>query len=83
VNWVTKTIRTIARKRALERGETKIENCEVTPQAIWPIAKSLTKRGGPKVPTAIHGPLGPVYHPNENANVIAMYLENLFTPHKV
>jgi hypothetical protein len=67
VNWVTKTIKRIARKRALERWETKIENCEVTPQAIWPIAKSLTKRGEPKATTAIHGPLGPVFYPNENS----------------
>jgi hypothetical protein len=34
VNWVTKTIRRIARKRALERWETKIEHCEVIPQTI-------------------------------------------------
>jgi hypothetical protein len=32
VNWVTKTIRRIAWNRAPERWETKIENCEVTPQ---------------------------------------------------
>jgi hypothetical protein len=51
LNWVTKTIRRMAWKRTLERWETKIENCEVTPHAIWPIAKSLTKRGGPKAPT--------------------------------
>jgi hypothetical protein len=63
VNWVTKTVRRIVRKRALEQWETKIENCEVTPQAIWPIAKSLKKRGGPKA-TEIHGPLGPVVYPN-------------------
>jgi hypothetical protein len=65
VNWVTKTIRRIARKGALERWETKIENCEVTPQAILPIAKSHTKRGGPKATTALRGPLGPVLYPNE------------------
>jgi hypothetical protein len=59
VNWVTKTVRRIARNRALESWETNIENCEVTPQAIWPITKSLTKRGEPKATTAIHGPLGP------------------------
>jgi hypothetical protein len=34
VNWVTKTIRRIAQKKALERWETKIENCEVMPEAI-------------------------------------------------
>jgi hypothetical protein len=83
VNWVTKTIRRIPRKRTLQLWETKIENCEVTPQAVWPVAKYLTERGGPKAPTAIHGPLGPVFYPNEKANVIANYLENLFTPHKV
>jgi hypothetical protein len=64
VNWVTKTVRRIARQRALERWETKTENCEVTRQAIWTIAKSLTKRGEPKATTAIHGPLGPVFYPN-------------------
>jgi hypothetical protein len=73
VNWVTKTIRRIARKRAHERWETKIEDREVTPQAIWPIAKSLTKRGEPKATTAIHGPLGPIFRPNEKANVISNY----------
>jgi hypothetical protein len=73
VNWVTKTIRRIARKRALEPWETKIENFEVTPQAIWPIAKSLTKRGEPKATTAIHASLGPVFYPNEKANVFANY----------
>jgi hypothetical protein len=82
-NWVTKTIRRIARKRALERWETEIENREITPQAIWPIAKSHTKRGEAKATTTIHGPLGPVFYPNEKAHVIANYLENLFTPHKV
>jgi hypothetical protein len=36
------------RRKALEPWETKIENCEVTPQAIWLIAKSLMKRDRPK-----------------------------------
>jgi hypothetical protein len=40
-----------------------LSNCEVTPQAICPIAKSLMKRGGPKAPSAIHGPLGPIFYP--------------------
>jgi hypothetical protein len=30
-------------KKELERWETKIGNTEVTPQAIWPIAKSLLR----------------------------------------
>jgi hypothetical protein len=38
VNWVTKSIRRMTRKKAFDRWETKISNTEVTPQAIWPIA---------------------------------------------
>jgi hypothetical protein len=53
VNWVVKTIRRMTRKKELERWETRIANCEATPQALWPIAKSLLKRDGPKAPTAI------------------------------
>jgi hypothetical protein len=83
VNWVTKTVRRTVRKRALEGWETKTENCEVIPQAIWPIAKSFTKRGGPEAPTAIHSPLGPPFYSKDNANLIANCLENLFTPHNV
>jgi hypothetical protein len=55
----------MARRRALEWWETKIGNCEVTPHAIWPIEKSLTKRGGPKAPTAIPGLLDSVFYPEE------------------
>jgi hypothetical protein len=44
VNW----IRRMVQKRALERWETKMANYEVTPQPIWSIAKSLSRRGGPK-----------------------------------
>jgi hypothetical protein len=38
----------MTRKKALERWETKVSNAEVKPQAIWPIAKSLLKRDGPR-----------------------------------
>jgi ATP-dependent exoDNAse (exonuclease V) beta subunit len=68
-------------KKALERWETKIGNPEVTPQAIWPIAKSLLKRDGSRVPTAIHGPSDLKFHPSEKANAIADCLENQFTHH--
>ncbi|PNF26775.1 hypothetical protein B7P43_G18023 [Cryptotermes secundus] len=44
LNWVTKSIMRMTRKKALERWETKIGNAEVTSQGIWPIAKSLLKR---------------------------------------
>jgi hypothetical protein len=43
----------------------KTRNCEVTPQAIEPIVKSLIKRDGPKAPAAIHRPLGLKYQPRE------------------
>jgi hypothetical protein len=68
-------------RKALERWETKVGNCEVIPQALWPIAKSLIKRDGPKAPTALHGPLGITNHPNEKANMTADCLESQFTSH--
>jgi hypothetical protein len=40
--------------------EIKLANCEVTPEAIWAITKYLKKWGGPKAPSAIYGPLGPI-----------------------
>jgi hypothetical protein len=64
VNWVTKAIRRMTRKKALERFETKISNSEDTPQAVWPIAKSLLQRDGPRAPTAIHGASGLKFHPS-------------------
>jgi hypothetical protein len=59
--------------------ENKSRNCEVTPQALWPIAKSPMKTDGPKAPTVVHSPLGIAYHPNESTNVTADCLENQFT----
>jgi hypothetical protein len=66
-------------KMALEQWETEVRNYEVTPQTVWPIAKSLLKKNGPKAQTPVHGPLGITYHPNEKANVIVDCLENRFT----
>jgi hypothetical protein len=65
-------------RKAQEQWETKAGNCEVTPQVLSPIAKSLMKWYGPKVPTTVHGSLGIAYHPNEKA-MIADCLENQFT----
>jgi hypothetical protein len=78
VNWVSRNIRRMVQKRAHERWETKLANCEVTHQVIWPIAKSLAKSGGPKTPSEIHGPLGPIFYPIDKANIIADCLENQF-----
>jgi hypothetical protein len=61
----------------------KMANCEVTPEAIWPIAKSLTNRGEPKALSVIHGPLDPIFYPIDEANIIADFLENQFTPHNL
>jgi hypothetical protein len=61
----------MTRRRALERWETKIANTNVTPQAIWPIARSLIKMDGAKKPTAIHGPFSLTFHPLEKAKAIA------------
>jgi hypothetical protein len=52
VNWVSKSIRRMTPKKALERWETKLANTELTPPAIWPIAKSLTNRDGPRAAPA-------------------------------
>jgi hypothetical protein len=81
VNWVMKAIRQMTREKALERWETKISNAEVTPQAIWPIAKSLFKRDGPRAPTAIHGASGIKFRLSNKTNAIADSLEIQFTPH--
>jgi hypothetical protein len=70
-------------RKALEPLETKVRNCEVTPQALWPVAKSLMKRDGPKAPAAVHGPLGIIYHLNEEANVTVNCLEKQFTSHNL
>jgi hypothetical protein len=56
LDWFTKTIRRITWKKASKRWETKLSKCEVTPHAIWCLAKSVMKRYRPKAPTAIHGP---------------------------
>jgi hypothetical protein len=81
VNWTTRNVRRMVRKQALEGWETKLANCEITLQAICPIWKSLIKRGGPKAPSTIHGPLGPIFYPINKANKIADCLNNQFRAH--
>jgi hypothetical protein len=71
----------MTREKALERWEIKLANTELTPPPIWPIAKFLTNRDGPRAPTAIHGILGLNYHPVDKDNAIADCLENQFPPH--
>jgi hypothetical protein len=83
VNWVSKAITHMTRKKAIEGWETKPTNTEVTPQAIWPIAKSLANRDERRAPTAIHGPSGPKFQPVDEANAIADCLEKQFTPYKL
>jgi hypothetical protein len=61
IKWVAKTIRRMTHRKALDWWETKVGNCEVTPHALWPTAKLLMKRDGPKAPTTVHGPSGITY----------------------
>jgi hypothetical protein len=79
INWIAKTMRRMARRKALEWWETKVENSEVIPQALWPIANSLIKGDGPRVPTAIRSALCITYYPNEKTNATANCVENQFT----
>jgi hypothetical protein len=53
----------------------KVGTCEVISQAVWRIAKLIMERNVPKASITIHRPLGITYYINENANVIADYLE--------
>jgi hypothetical protein len=73
----------MARRKALEPLETKVRKCDVTPQALWPVAKSLMKKEWTKALVAVHEPLGITYHLNEKANVIVDCLENQFTTHNL
>jgi hypothetical protein len=68
-------------EKVLERCETNFGNCKVTPQAIWPIPKSLSKMGGPKAPSAIHGLLGPTFYSIDKANIISGCFGTQFRAH--
>jgi hypothetical protein len=54
-------------------GGGNIGNCEVTPQAMWPVAKSLMNKDREKVQPIVNGFLGTTYHQNEKANVILFF----------
>jgi hypothetical protein len=71
---------TAARKQQ-KNGVFCAVRAKVTPQAMWPIAKSLLKRDRPRSPTAIHGLSSLKFLPSEKANVIADCMENQFTHH--
>jgi hypothetical protein len=69
------------RKTLEERWESKIGNCEVTPQTVWPIARDLLNRNDSRAPTAIHSSSGLKFLQTEKANAIVHCLENRFTYH--
>jgi hypothetical protein len=50
----------MTRTKTVERWEKICKFCEVTPQANWPIAKSLLKRDGPKAPWSFRHQISPV-----------------------
>jgi hypothetical protein len=59
-------------KKAFERWETKISNTDVTPQAIWTIAKFLLNRDGPYyMDYTLHGPSGLKLYSSQKAKTIA------------
>jgi hypothetical protein len=72
-----KTIRQMSRREELERRTPKIGIYDDTPQAMWPIVKSLMKRDGPRTSTTIHGPLGLEYHPLEITNTTADFRKSV------
>jgi hypothetical protein len=74
VNWITETVLRMTRRKAFERWGKS--NCEVTPDAMWPTAKSIMKRERPKAPTAVHGPWGLKFLPLQEATRINACLEN-------
>jgi hypothetical protein len=67
----------MTRRKAIERRERKVRDCEVTFQTLWPIAK---KKDGTNAPTAIDGSLVITYH-GTRRSTIADCLENHFTSH--
>jgi hypothetical protein len=62
----------MAHNRHFNSGK-QLANTEVTPQEVWPIAKSLINRDGPRAPTAIHGLLSLKFHLLDTANAIAVW----------
>jgi hypothetical protein len=54
---------------------------KITPQALWPIAKSHLKRDGPRAPTAIHSSSGLKFRLFEKANATTDTLEIQISPH--
>jgi hypothetical protein len=44
-------------------------------------SKFLSKMGGPKAPSAIHGPLGPIFYPIDKANKTAAFFGAQFRAH--
>jgi hypothetical protein len=50
-------------------------------QAIWHIATLLTKSSGPKAPSEIYDPIGPIFYPIDKANIIVDCLGKKFGVH--
>jgi hypothetical protein len=59
----------------------EVGKCQVTPQAIWSIAKYFSERGGPKALSAIHGSLCPIFYLIDVAKITADCFENQFRVH--
>jgi hypothetical protein len=57
---------------------TKLSNSEITPHAVWPLAKFFMTRDKPNAPTAIHSPSDFKFLSLDKTNVIADFLEKPF-----
>jgi hypothetical protein len=71
----------MTQKKIKERWDTKVGNCEVTPQVIWTMAKIVLNRDAPKSQNLVLGFPGLKFLPTEKVNAIADCLENRFTHH--
>jgi hypothetical protein len=65
----------MTKKMLKEQWDTKMENCEITPQVIWPMAKTMLNKDAPKFPSMIHGYSSLKFLPLEKANAIADFLK--------
>jgi hypothetical protein len=71
VNWVTKTVWRLTRRKALERGGNKNTKLLSYTSSYRTDCESRFESGWTRVPTTFHSPLGLNYHPLEKANVTA------------
>jgi hypothetical protein len=68
-------------KRALDKWEKNWQTAKSHLMQYGLLQNSLTEMGGPDAPSTIHGPLGPIFCPIDEVNIIADWSENKFRAH--